>query len=189
MKMSHSFFSGTTARPVLWPDNCSLLWAGEEGHSGKAASSSGDLKWTECEIPLWANKLWEQKTGASCVLWCEPVHHFIHSKDTISTHHQKLSRRRKESDRTSSGWTSSNHPVWRADGESFQYILSCVRYFQQISLPLFTLVIRTQRPLVRSSKIYCRCGPPQIVQCSHFAEFQIKIIHGRPYHPQSQGKV
>lgn len=91
----------------------------------------------------------------------------------------------------------SDSVQWK--GKTYMYILTVVdvhsRYM--ITRPLRT---KSSKEVARKmSSIFMEYGSPQIIQCDNGNEFKgefenlvqrhkIKVIRGRPYHPQSQGK-
>lgn len=82
----------------------------------------------------------------------------------------------------------------------FRYILSVIDDFSRFSM-LSPLPSKSANAVAIALRdIFFDFGQPDIMQCDNGKEFQgnvkkflekkkINVIHGRPYHPQSQGKV
>ena len=92
-----------------------------------------------------------------------------------------------------------NMPVVK-DGKTYRYVLAVMDIFSRY-LWLRPLEGKTSDVIANHlEKIYSSEGPPVMIQCDNGKEFRgavsmlckrlgVKIICGRPYHPQSQGKI
>lgn len=86
------------------------------------------------------------------------------------------------------------------EGQSFRYILTAVDVFSRY-LFCRALANKTDDNVAAAlQSIFSEHGWPNIIQCDNGPEFRgkvisllrkknVKIVHGRAYHPQSQGKV
>ena len=85
-------------------------------------------------------------------------------------------------------------------GKVYKYILSIIDIFTRFLwlIPLENAQSASVTEALRT--VYLQWGVPHIIQCDNGSEFKgvteklceilnIQIIHGRPHHPQSQGKV
>lgn len=88
----------------------------------------------------------------------------------------------------------------RWKGKTFKYILSVIDVFSRYHR-LIPLERKRCEPIADAlCGLYKEHGPPRVIQHDHGTEFKgpveklckslkIKVIQGRPYHPQSQGKI
>lgn len=86
------------------------------------------------------------------------------------------------------------------DGCTYKYILTVVDVFSRFTF-LRALKSKSAKEVANSlQNIFLEHGYPAIVQCDNGPEFRgcvekvlkekrVKVVKGRPYHPQSQGKV
>lgn len=93
----------------------------------------------------------------------------------------------------------SKFPV-TVNGVKYVYILSVLDIFSRF-LWLIPLMDKESRTVSSELyKLYMSWGPPVILQSDQGSEFKgvtaklcsllgVRLIHGRPYHPESQGKV
>ncbi|KAL9957913.1 hypothetical protein ACROYT_G034868 [Oculina patagonica] len=88
--------------------------------------------------------------------------------------------------------------AWK--GKTFKFVLSLMDVFSRYHW-LIPLEGKSSKPIATAlSEIYIQHGPPKVIQHDQGSEFKgavkklckklrINVVKGRPYHPQSQGKV
>ena len=94
----------------------------------------------------------------------------------------------------------NRNPVEISEDKVFRYVLVVLVVFSRF---IFLRPLRSKSSTEVAAvvmQIFTDVGPPKIIQTDQGTEFKgvveqvmnklkVKIIHSRPYHPQSQGKV
>ena len=91
----------------------------------------------------------------------------------------------------------NRNPVEISEDKVFRYVLVVLDVFSRF---IFLRPLQSKSSTEVAAvvmQIFSDVGPPKIIQTDQGTEFKgvveqvikVKIIHSRPYHPQSQGKV